>query len=190
MYGLIWQRFLASFMQEVVIRLTKIKITADGGEFLSEGKKITFDGFQKVLGKDMEIILPSLKEKDELILEELKTVEHITKPPPRFTDASLVKILEEKGIGRPSTYAPTIFTLIKRDYVRREKGHFTPTELGVKVCELLLAHFEEIMDENFTAKIEEKLDSVEEGQLNGVEILEEFYPSFKARIFDKTKSSG
>lgn len=186
LYGLIWKRFLASFMEEATIRLTKIKITADGGEFLSEGKKIAFDGFQKVSGKDMEIFLPPLKEKDELIPEELKIVEHKTKPPARFTDASLVKLLEEKGIGRPSTYAPTIFTLIKRNYVHREKGHFIPTELGFKVCELLLEHFEVIMEEDFTAKIEEKLDDVEDGKLDGVKILQEFYPPFKDKI-DKAK---
>lgn len=190
LYELIWQRFLASFMKEAIIRTTKVEITSQDGkaEFLLEGKKIIFDGYQKVTGKDEEAILPLLKEDQQIILSDCRLVEHKSKPPARFTDASLVKLLEEKGIGRPSTYAPTISTLIKRNYVRRERGHFIPRELGIKVCDLLMEYFPEIMDEDFTAKMEEKLDEVEEGKLEGVKILEEFYPSFRDRVVKATQA--
>ncbi len=190
LYELIWQRFLASFMKEAILRTTKVEITSQDGkaEFLLEGKKIIFDGYQKVTGRDEEAILPPLREEEQLILSDCRVVEHKTKPPARFTDASLVKLLEEKGIGRPSTYAPTISTLIKRNYIRRERGYFVPRELGIKVCDLLMEYFPEIMDESFTAKMEEKLDAVEEGKLEGIRILEEFYPSFRDRVVKATQA--
>ncbi|RKY36976.1 MAG: type I DNA topoisomerase [Candidatus Omnitrophota bacterium] len=190
LYELIWQRFLSSFMKEAILRTTKVEIISQDGkaEFLLEGKKIIFDGYQKVTGKDEEAILPPLREEEQLILSDCRVVEHKSKPPARFTDASLVKLLEEKGIGRPSTYAPTISTLIKRNYIRRERGYFVPRELGIKVCDLLMEHFPEIMDESFTAKMEEKLDAVEEGELEGIRILEEFYPSFRDRVVKATQA--
>jgi DNA topoisomerase-1 len=122
-------------------------------------------------------------EKDEILdLIKLLPSQHFTKPPPRFSDSSLVKALEEEGIGRPSTYAPIIYTLILRDYARRLKGYFYPTELGFKVCDLLVEYFPKIMDVKFTAQMEEELDEVEEGRLEGVKVLEDFYSPFKASL--------
>jgi DNA topoisomerase-1 len=182
LYELIWRRFIASFMKEAILKFTKVRIRAQDAEFVAEGKEVLFDGFLRIAGSEEAEALPHLNEGDELILERLKVSEHTTKPPPRFTDASLVKLLEEKGIGRPSTYAPTIYTLIKRNYIRREKGQFVPTTLGVRVNDLLVKYFPQIMDETFTAQIEEKLDKVEEGKIRWRRILEEFYPSFKEQI--------
>ncbi len=189
LYKLIWERSVALFMKEAVLETSKVLISDEDQkiEFIAESKKVVFDGFLKVIGREGEKILPPLKEKEEVLLEDVDIVEKTTKPPPRFTDASLVKILEEKGIGRPSTYAPTISTLVARNYVRREKGCFIPTDLGVRVCELLVKYFSEIMDENFTAQIEDKLDRVEDGNIDGREILEEFYPPFKEKIDYATK---
>jgi len=187
LYDLIWKRFVASFMREAVFEYTHVVIGNDNAIFVSESKKIVFDGFLKVLGKEAEKILPSLDKGKNLLLENLEVVEKTTKPPPRFSDASLVKLLEDKGIGRPSTYAPTISTLIMRNYIKREKGQFIPTDLGVKVCELLVKYFPDIMDETFTAQVEEKLDGIEEGKIEGQKVLEEFYPSFKAKVDEASK---
>jgi DNA topoisomerase-1 len=106
--------------------------------------------------------------------------QHFTKPPPRFSDSSLIKLLEEEGIGRPSTYAPIIHTLVMRDYVRRIKGYFHPTELGEKVCDLLVTYFPKVMDVKFTARLEEELDGIEDGSTDRVKVLREFYEPFKA----------
>jgi DNA topoisomerase-1 len=108
--------------------------------------------------------------------------QHFTKPPPRYSDSSLVKELEEEGIGRPSTYAPIISTLIQRDYIRRLKGYFTPTELGFKVSDLLVEYFPKIMDTKFTALMEEELDEIEEGRLDRNKVLEDFYAPFKSSL--------
>jgi DNA topoisomerase-1 len=169
-------------MESAVYRLTKVEIQADGFVFLAEGKQNVFEGFQKVSGQEEDKPLPALREKQNILLKELTITEHTTKAPARFTDASLVKLLEEKGIGRPSTYAPTIYTLIKRGYVRREKGTFMPSDLGIEVCDLLIASFPTIMDEQFTAEMENKLDAVEEGKIEWKSILKDFYPSFKQRV--------
>jgi DNA topoisomerase-1 len=121
--------------------------------------------------------------KDEILkLLQLIPSQHFTKPPPRYSDSSLVKALEEEGIGRPSTYAPIIYTLSRRDYVRRLKGYFYPTELGMKVCELLVEYFPKIMDVKFTAQMEEELDGVEEGELKRLQVLNDFYTPFKLSL--------
>jgi len=182
LYDLIWKRFVAGFMAEAVFEQTKVTIASGHSEFSCDGKQLVFEGFFKVLPKDSDNPLIPVKEKEELILKDIRITEHKTQPPPRFSDASLIRIMEEKGIGRPSTYAPTISTLIYRNYARREKNHLIPTELGVKVCEILVENFPQIMDENFTALMEEKLDKVEEEGANWKEILEEFYPAFKERV--------
>jgi len=126
--------------------------------------------------------LPDLKEGELLKCVEVKLQEKETQPPPRFNDASLVRALEEKGIGRPSTYASIIYTLVRRNYVRRQKGSFIPTDLGIKVTELLNEFFPNILDEKFTAKMEEALDYVEKGEILWVKVLEDFYPQFKENI--------
>ena len=183
LYELIWRRFCASFMKEALIETTKVIISSNLSEFVSNGKRIIFDGFLKVLNKkEEEIILPPLEIGQNVGLLNLEITTHTTKPPPRFNDASLVKLMEEKGIGRPSTYAPTIATLIKRNYIRRVKGYFFPTELGIKVIELLVKHFPDITDEKFTANMEKKLDEVEEGKILWQKVLEDFYPSFKKKL--------
>ena len=183
LYRLIWRRFLASFMKEAVYENTKVSILSENAEFVAEGKKLEFDGYLKVYDKDEEEkILPPLNKKDSLRLDDCKVAEHITKPPPRFNDASLVRLLEEKGIGRPSTYAPTISTLIMRNYMKRQKGYFTPTDLGMKVNDLLVEHFPQIINQDFTASMEEQLDEVEEGKINWEKLLKDFYPVFKEKV--------
>lgn len=183
LYTLIWKRFSASFMREAVFENTKVFLTSENAQFVAEGKRMIFDGYLKVFGVEEEDNqLPFLNQGDQLILENLEVKEHSTKPPARFNDASLVKILEEKGIGRPSTYAPTIFTLLQRNYIRREKGVFIPTDLGIKVSELLVSYFPIVMNESFTASMEEKLDEVEEGKIEWQNILRDFYPQFKENV--------
>lgn len=186
LYDLIWKRFAASRMSEAVSESTKAIITSDNCEFIAEGRKVVFEGFLKVLGTEDEITLPSLAPLQSLTLEKCETCEHTTKPPARFNDASLVKILEEKGIGRPSTYAPIIYTLLKRNYIKREKNYLMPTDLGIKVSELLGKYFSEIINEDFTALMEEELDEVEEGKIEWQKILNDFYPSFKEKIDSAT----
>ncbi|UCD15782.1 MAG: type I DNA topoisomerase [Candidatus Omnitrophota bacterium] len=191
LYNLVWRRFIASFMKEAMYENTKIVISSGEAEFTAEGRRILFEGFLKVSDKKEDIeqeSLPQLKEKQTLTLEDANISEHTTKPPPHFNDASLVKLLEEKGIGRPSTYAPTIYTLIIRHYMNREKGYFISTELGEKVTKLLSEYFSDVINENFTASIEEKLDEVEDGQIEWRRILQDFYPVFKKDI-DKAMES-
>ncbi|OQX80785.1 MAG: DNA topoisomerase I [Candidatus Omnitrophica bacterium 4484_70.1] len=186
LYELIWRRFVASFMKESFYRIRKLKITTESREaqFLIEAKKCVFEGFEKMWDKEKaeNIELFSVEKKDKVVLVKLALRQHVSKPPPRFNDASLVRILEEKGIGRPSTYAPTISTLIDRGYVRRERGALVPTELGMKVSQLLVENFSDVINEKFTAQMEEDLDKVEEGKVSWQKILENFYPSFKESI--------
>ncbi|MDP2922282.1 MAG: type I DNA topoisomerase [Candidatus Omnitrophota bacterium] len=190
LYELIWKRTLASYMHEALFENTKACVASNLAEFIAEGKKLIFDGFLKVFdkGEEEEILLPDLKKGETIELLNCEIAERTTKPPPRFNDASLVKLLEEKGIGRPSTYAPTVYTLIRRNYMRREKGYFSPTDLGIKVIQLLINNFSDIMNEDFTALMEERLDEVEEGKIEWNKILEEFYPTFKKQIDNATKN--
>lgn len=185
LYELIYRRFVASQMSPAVYAVTSVDVAAEKYLFGASGTEIIFKGFSVLYEKQQEEQkekIPAL-EKDE-VLELIKLIpsQHFTKPPARFSDSSLVKALEEEGIGRPSTYAPIIQTLILRNYIRRIKGYFNPTELGVKVCDLLLEYFPKIMDIKFTAAMEEKLDEIEEGAADKTKILEEFYPSFKVAI--------
>lgn len=183
LYHLIYKRTLAAFMHEAVWENKKIIISSPLASFSLSGKRLIFDGFLKVWGKEEEeVILPDFKEKDKVIFAGFNITEHTTKPPPRYNDASLVKIMEEKGIGRPSTYAPTISTLLARGYVRRLKGSLQPTELGIKALELLEEYFSSIINEKFTAQLEEKLDEIEEGEKLWQEVLREFYPKFKQQV--------
>ena len=183
LYDLIWRRFVASFMKESVYESTKAFIASEEAEFEASGRKLVFEGFLKIFGEEQEAVsLPNLKKGQNVLLEKLEVVEHTTKPPPRYNDASLVRLLEEKGIGRPSTYVPTIFTLIKRHYTKREKRVFIPTNLGMKVNDLLVKFFPQIMDESFTALMEEQLDEVEKGELEWNKILKDFYPQFKEKV--------
>jgi DNA topoisomerase-1 len=181
LYELIWNRFIASQMESSLNLTISIDIEAGVCLFRSSGSKVLFDGFTTIYKKPEkgEIPLPILHINEILYLIKLESSQHFTASPPRFSDASLVKALEEKGIGRPSTYAPIISTIIFRNYVKREKGYFYPTELGIIVTQLLIRHFPKVLDIKFTAYLEEELDEVEEGKIDWVKVLRDFYAPFK-----------
>lgn len=190
LYELIYNRFLASQMTPAEYLVNSVEIKADKYLFTASGSTLVFDGFMVVYSKDDEqeeedknkSLIPELQKGGLLELLGLAPSQHWTKPPPRYSDSSLIKALEENGIGRPSTYAPIIYTLVLRDYARRIKGYFHATELGFKVCDLLVEYFPKIMDEKFTALMEEQLDEIEEGRLNKIKVLEEFYAPFKTTL--------
>ena len=200
LYKLIWERFIACQMENAVFDTISVEIegTQEGSlakdnspvlNFRASGSRLIFPGFMAlyVEGRDDEEKeesqqLPPLQEGEALGLKEIKPEQHFTEPPPRYTEATLVKALEEKGIGRPSTYAPTISTIISRGYVVRNKKQLEPTELGKMVNRLMVENFPGIVNVNFTAEMESKLDSVEEGKVSWKEILREFYPGFMKTI--------
>ena len=187
LYELIWNRFLSCQMVSAVYEYKKIEIMAGRFQFGASGSTLIFDGFLS-LDKDSQgeeekkIDLSHYAKEDQLKLVEVKPSQHFTKPPPRFSEASLVKALEEDGIGRPSTYASIIQTLVVRNYAMRQRGYFTPTELGISVCDLLVEYFSKIMDVTFTAQMEDSLDLVEEGELAYPKLLAEFYAPFKEEL--------
>ncbi len=182
LYKLIWDRFLACQMKGALIDQTTVEIRAGECLFTATGRLLKFPGFLIVYEEkeedEEEGILPPMKEGDELELIELVPKQHFTQPPPRYTESSLVKELEEKGIGRPSTYATIITTLLERGYVELKNRKFHPTSLGLLVSELLVENFPAIMDVGFTARMEEKLDEIEAERVSWTEVLEEFYRSF------------
>jgi DNA topoisomerase-1 len=191
LYELIYRRFLASQMVPARYLVTTVNIQAEKYLFVASGTSLLFDGFTIVYNKNSEEesnadeqknIIPPLEKGEILDLLRLIPSQHFTKPPPRFSDSSLVKILEEEGIGRPSTYAPIISTLIFRDYIRRIKGYFHPTELGFKVSDLLVQYFPKVMDVKFTAFMEEELDEIEEGRIDRIKVLQDFYAPFKSSL--------
>jgi len=188
LYALIYNRFTASQMTPARYLVTSVEIKAGKYIFTVSGTALLFDGFTVIYNNNKEEPekeknkLPELLKDEVLQLLEVMPSQHFTKPPPRYSDSSLVKALEEEGIGRPSTYAPIIYTIIRRDYARRLKGYFTPTELGFKVCDLLVEYFPKIMDVKFTAQMEDSLDEVEEGSLDKIKVLQEFYQPFKESL--------
>ena len=186
LYELIYKRFIASQMTPARYLVTTVDIRAEKYLFVASGSILIFNGFMALYAKDNEEKeknkIPALEKDEVLDLVNLLPSQHFTKPPPRFSDSSLVKALEENGIGRPSTYAPIITTIIVRDYVRRLKGYFHPTELGSKICDLLVEYFPKIMDEKFTALMEEALDEIEEGRLERLKVLQDFYAPFKTSL--------
>lgn len=185
LYDLIWRRFVASQMSPAIYRVLTVNIQAgDKYLFRATGSRIVFPGFLKVTNeKEREdVILPELVEGDKLPVRKYDPQQHFTQPPPRFTEASLVKTLEEEGIGRPSTYAPIISTIISRGYVEREGRQLVPTDLGFIVVDLLSKHFPDVTDIEFTAQMEKKLDSIEEGKEDWKKILADFYHPFAARL--------
>lgn len=186
LYELIWNRFITSQMESALNLVTSVDIEAGKSIFRASGTKVLFDGFTIIYQKEEKeaSLLPPLSLKELLYLIKLESSQHFTNPPPRFSDASLVKALEEKGIGRPSTYAPIISTIILRNYVKREKGYLHPTELGTVVTQLLTKHFPRVLDIKFTAYLEEELDEIEEGKLEWVKVLRDFYTPFKI-AYDK-----
>jgi DNA topoisomerase I len=192
-YKLIWQRFVASQMNPAVFDQTTVDIDASKGNesyrFRVTGSVMKFDGFLKVYeeskeGKDEEDEalkhkLPALNEGQKLTLKELKPEQHFTEPPPRYNEASLVKELEERGIGRPSTYATILGTIQERQYVTKVGGKFVPTEIGLVVTDLLVENFKDIFDPAYTAKLEEELDDIEDGKEKWTDALKEFYKKFE-----------
>ncbi|MDP8234654.1 MAG: type I DNA topoisomerase [Candidatus Saelkia tenebricola] len=183
LYELIWRRTLASQMNPAVYLSRMVNITADEFIFRATGRKMLFAGFTILISKEEEDkTLPDLTVGEKLQLKEIIPSQHFTKPSPKYNEASLVKIMEEKGIGRPSTYAPTIQTLIVRDYIYRRGGQLVPTDLGFLVIDLLIEHFPKVLDLGFTANIEEDLDKVEEGQVVWFEVVKEFYQPFLEQL--------
>ena len=191
LYRLIWERFLASQMLPAVYDTVAADIRANDCLFRAQGSTLKFQGFMAVYVEsreevpetqedevETEAVVPPLVEGERLRLRALDPKQHFTQPPPRYTEASLVKTLEERGIGRPSTYAQILSTIQEREYARREKGTLFPTELGMLVTDSLVPHFPEVMDVEFTAGLEESLDKIEEGEADWVETVAAFYKQF------------
>ncbi len=198
LYQMIWQRFVASQMVPAVFDQTTIDVDANDYTFRATGSVQKFDGYlaayqavKEEEEKDDEgdaagNRLPPVREGDQLRLETIRPEQHFTEPPPRYTEATLVKELEEKGIGRPSTYATIISTIVEREYVTKDQGRFTPTMLGERVSVLLVKSFEDIFDVGFTARLEEELDEIEEGKLPWRQAVKEFWDPF---LLDLDKAS-
>ncbi len=197
LYDLIWKRTIASQMPDAQFEQTSVDIGREGHHvFRANGQVVKFDGFIRAYteGRDepeedaIEGILPELSKGEELTLTDLQPKQHFTEPPPRYTDATLVKALEAQGIGRPSTYAPTLSTIQDRGYVEKEERAYRPTEIGTLVNDLLVEHFPEIIDLQFTSHIEEELDQVAEGKVPWEKVCEEFYTPFKKRLIEKEET--
>jgi len=185
LYNLIWARAVASQMAEAVVAGTTVDVGNNKTDdiFRATGQTIKFAGWLKVYpGASAEVILPALREKEKLTLEKLEPLQHFTQPPARYSDATLVKALEEKGIGRPSTYAPTIATVINRGYVAREERRLKPTDIAFLVNDLLVEHFPKIVDYTFTAKMEGDLDAIAEGELAWQPVIKDFFEPFNENL--------
>ena len=212
LYELIWRRFVASQLAPAEYRITTAKIAAGDGLFEAKGRRVLFDGHTVVSlaaakkkkkeeeahasddndGKekqDEEQILPKLEKDQELDARSLSHTQHFTQPPPRYTEASLVRELEKEGIGRPSTYAPIVQTIQERGYVRQENRRFHATQLGMAVTGILTENFPEIMDVKFTAQMESDLDRVEEGQVEWSNLVDRFYKPFESKLKDAMANS-
>ena len=187
LYDLIWRRFLASQMSQAILDLTKAEISAKDAVFASTGQTLKFDGFLKVYPmKFEEKELPDLQKDDKVNLMSLNSLQHFTQPPSRFTEASLVKALEEHGIGRPSTYAPILSTIQERGYIEKdEQKRFKPTDLGFTVNDVMVQHFPQIVDIAFTADMEEDLDKIAQGEKEWVPAMREFYQPFEENLAKK-----
>ncbi|WP_154973143.1 type I DNA topoisomerase [Priestia megaterium] len=189
LYKLVWERFVASQMAPAIMDTMAVDLKNGDVTFRANGSKVKFPGFMKVYveGNDDQVeekenLLPDLEEGEVAYSKDIDEKQHFTQPPPRYTEARLVKTLEELGIGRPSTYAPTLDTIQKRGYVALDNKRFVPTELGEIVLELVLEFFPEILDVEFTAKMENDLDEVEDGNVQWVRVIDEFYSDFEKRL--------
>ena len=189
LYKLIWQRALASQMSEAIVDATVVDVLAQNTpyQFRANGQILKFDGYLKIYPeKSQEIELPELTIKEKLNLQELKKEQHFTKPPARYSDAGLVKELEKYGIGRPSTYAPTIATIVDRNYVQRDENkRLGPTDIAFVVNDLLVEHFPNVVDFQFTAKLENDLDSIADGEVKWQPVIKDFYEPFHANLENK-----
>lgn len=194
LYKLIWERFVASLMAVCVQDTVTATIAANDYLFKASGYSVRFDGFTVLYeeGKDETeenaVSLPEMSEGDILKLRELIPNQHFTQPPARYTEPTLIKALEENGIGRPSTYAPILSNILNRDYIERVKKSFKPTNLGMVVVDLLTEHFNRVFDVKFTAGLEEKLDKIGEGDLNWVDTIRDFYDDFD-KLYKKAEDS-
>lgn len=189
LYKLIYNRFIASQMSAAIYNTVSANIDVNTYNFRATGQNLKFKGFMTLYvevleneKEEIELSLPELQVDQEVIKQNINSKQSFTTPPPRYTEASLVKALEEKGIGRPSTYSPTITTILERRYIEKEQKQLMPTELGKVVNKLLVENFPNIIDVEFTAKIEEEFDAVAEGKENWKQILREFYPPFKEQL--------
>lgn len=189
LYKLIWERFIASQMAPAILDTMRVDLDNNGVQFRANGSKVKFAGFMKVYvesnddnKEEKENILPDLKKEDKVESQTLEQRQHFTQPPPRYTEARLVKTLEEIGIGRPSTYSPTLDTIQRRNYVSLTNKRFVPTELGEIVNELIEDYFPEILDVKFTANMESELDEVEHGKVAWVKVIDEFYKHFEPNV--------
>jgi len=192
LYDLIWRRAVSSQATDARFNAMTVDIKADNFDFRATGSRVDFPGFLQIWGLDKtkEVILPDIKEKELLELLSLNPLQHFTQPPARYSEAGLVKALEEHGVGRPSTYAPTIETVQKRGYVEKnlEDKRFRPTDVGKIVNDVLVEHFPQIVDMEFTAKMEEDLDRIADGTKEMVPILKEFYEPFHKNLIVKSKT--
>lgn len=189
LYKLVWERLVASEMAPAVMDTMSVDLDNEGVLFRATGSKVKFPGFMKVYvegqddgKKEEDRMLPDLQEGQMVTRTDMEENQHFTQPPPRYTEARLVRTMEEMGIGRPSTYAPTLDTVQRRNYVALEEKRFVPTELGEIVMDLVVEFFPEILDVEFTAKMENDLDYIEEGKQNWIEIIDEFYQGFEPRL--------
>lgn len=197
LYKLIWERYVASQMQAAVFDTVTADIKAKGYIFKAYGSVIKFPGFMRIYKESIddkeeegEITIPNLAEGQLLKLKKLEHKQHFTEPPLRYTEATIVKALEEKGIGRPSTYAPIISTVLARGYVIREKKFLVPTDLGEKVTGIMKEFFSDIVDAEFTANMESKLDRIEEGEKEWVQVIREFYQPFEKTLCSAEEKIG
>lgn len=188
LYTLIWNRTLASQLPSAQLNRTRVDINVKEYLFRANGSSVAFDGFMKVYHSAKEKILPELTEGETINTKSILPTQHFTEPPARYSDASLVKVLEEYGIGRPSTYAPTIGTIIDRGYVERDDNKkLAPTDIAMIVCDVLVQHFPQIVDFEFTATMENTLDEVAEGKVEWIPMMEAFYGPFHKNLESKTK---
>lgn len=192
LYSMIWNRFLASRMSSAVIDETEFDIRAGKYRFKAKGEVVKFDGYMVLYPKPKkeENVLPKAQSGEELKLLELETKQNFTQAPPRYTEGSLVKELEARGIGRPSTYAPIIATIQGRDYVIKEKGKFIPTEVGLYLSDYLVTNFPDLMEFKFTARLEDQLDRISEGELDGLSYLKSYNVLLEKDLDEAMKAEG
>ncbi|KRM11552.1 type I DNA topoisomerase [Paucilactobacillus suebicus] len=184
LYNLVWSRFVSSQMTPQVVDTMAVTITQKSVDFRANGSKVKFPGFTKIYnsGKEKDNILPDLQEGDTVKLSKTDPSQHFTQPPARYSEANLIKALEENGVGRPSTYAPTLDTIQRRYYVKLESRRFEPTELGEIVNTIIEDQFPDIVNVKFTAKVEDELDEIETGKQNWVKVVDEFYKPFSDEV--------
>ncbi len=187
-YKLVWERFVASQMASATIATVSASVDANGCIFKANGSSVKFPGFMKIYVEDKDVkekedgTLPELEKGEELKMTKIDDEQHFTEPPARYTEASLIKTMEEEGIGRPSTYAPTITTILSRNYISRKGKTLYPTELGTIITDLMKEHFKDIVDIEFTANMEEKLDEVEDGDADWIKVISDFYGPFEKTL--------